>query len=881
MTKAMLTGLLGAMLLAWVAVLPAAAAEPKAPQTYVVLVGISEFADKQIQSRPHAEDDVKALYDLFTDTHYLGVDGDHVRLLLGKEDADRKSQPATKDNILKALEWLKEAKQDDTVLFAYVGQGSSLGDRGDRRCYFASDSTLKDRSKDAVASSQVAEIFDKIKSQKVCALIDINFKGFTAKDTVPEATLGTPPYKEFVGDDGTEEHNSLPGRVVFLATNGLVTSLDLEKHGVFTQAILDAVTKGAADKDGYEPDGVVTIDELNAYLDKQMPELLKQYGKTKEEKNQAHWVLPLPQRSTEHATPHFVFVRNPEVAPKVEDALAKLDKLASDKKISAELAEEGHNLLAQMPRLESQRELRKTYQKLVAEKITPEAFTTSRKAILDSTKLDRVTAKKFATKVLEASQMLHDHYVKKVEQHELVAWAIRGLYRKIEEKVPTDVAERLTKIKELSDDELVALLTDVRQRLGKREDLDKHKDVDISLEKMTSHLDPYTTYADPELAKKMRETIQGEFKGVGIQIRKDTVSDMLQVVTPIKNSPAHKAGIYAGDLITTVTRTTDDDGKDLIMPEVISTKGMPIDQAVKKIKGKEGTKVKLTIQREGASVPLDYELVRSRVTVESVLGSKRKQEGDWDFYVDPENKIGYIRLTEFQRNSYKDMKEVMDKLNKAGLKGFILDLRFNPGGLLDVARDISDLFIDDGLIVTIRPRVGREYQMYGKSSGSLLDFPMVCLVNGQSASGSEIVSACLQDHKRALIVGERSYGKGSVQNIQDFDPGNSEPDDDKGELKFTTATFWRPSNKNLNKSSTSGKDEDEWGVRPDKGWLVELSRKERDDLYEHQRNAETIPRPDKPLVEEKTDFKDVQLDKALDYLRGQIKTAAATPKKAG
>src|SRR5262249_17849399 len=153
-----------------------------------------------------------------------------------------------------------------------------------------------------------------------------------------------------------------------------------------------------------------------------------------------------------------------------------------------------------------QRELRKAYQKLVAEKITPEAFASSRKAILDNTKLDRATAKKFATKVLEASQMLHDHYVKKVEQPELVAWAIRGLYRKLEEKVPTDVTERLSKIKELNDDELVALLADVRQRLGKREDLDKHKDVDIALEKMTSHLDPYTTYADPELAKKLRET---------------------------------------------------------------------------------------------------------------------------------------------------------------------------------------------------------------------------------------------------------------------------------------------------------------------------------------------------------------------------------------
>ena len=159
--------------------------------------------------------------------------------------------------------------------------------------------------------------------------------------------------------------------------------------------------------------------------------------------------------------------------------------------------------------------------------------------------------------------------------------------------------------------------------------------------------------------------------------------------------------------------------------------------------------------------------------------------------------------------------------------------------------------------------------MDGKSPGSELSFKMVCLVNGFSASGSEIVSACLQDHRRAIVIGERSYGKGSVQNIQPFEGG---------EIKLTTASFWRPSGKNLNKSSTGGKDEDEWGVMPDK--IVKLTSKEREDLAEAQRNAEFIQRPDKPA--KKSDFKDRQLEEALDYLRGQIKMAARVPsKKAG
>ena len=142
---------------------------------------------------------------------------------------------------------------------------------------------------------------------------------------------------------------------------------------------------------------------------------------------------------------------------------------------------------------------------------------------------------------------------------------------------------------------------------------------------------------------------------------------------------------------------------------------------------------------------------------------------------------------------------------------------------------------------------------------------MVCLINGMSASGSEIVAACLQDHERAIIMGERSYGKGSVQNIQPFEGG---------ELKLTTASFWRPNGKNLNKSSTSGKEEEEWGVSPNKGFSLKLSERERDELYEHQHNSEIIPRRDLPAKETKTEFKDLQLEMALKYLGGQLKMAA-------
>jgi carboxyl-terminal processing protease len=168
--------------------------------------------------------------------------------------------------------------------------------------------------------------------------------------------------------------------------------------------------------------------------------------------------------------------------------------------------------------------------------------------------------------------------------------------------------------------------------------------------------------------------------------------------------------------------------------------------------------------------------------------------------------------------------------------------------------------------------------MSGRKEGSQVNFPMVCLVNGGSASGSEIVSACLQDHHRAFILGERSYGKGSVQNVVDFEKDGKEV---KSQIKLTTASFWRPSGKNLNKSSTAGKDGEAWGVVPDR--VLPLTRTEREDLYEHQRNQEIIHPSGKPSIRPaKTEFKDKQLEAALEYLRGQIKLAqrGASAKKA-
>jgi C-terminal peptidase prc len=856
MVKALTRGLLGTLCLVAVASLPVRAAEVQESHPYVILIGIDNYADKQIKSRPHAEADAQALYDLLTNKDYLGIDPANVRLLLGKADEKRKSELATHDNIIKAFKWAANAHRDDPVFVGMFLQGAP---KGERACYFATDSTFKDRAKNAVAAADIEQELEKMKSQRFSAFLDVDFKGFDAgKEKVPDVNLPN-MYKEFLGKE--EEGGTKPGRIVFLANAGTRASLEGEKHGLFAQVLLKGL-EGDADKEGYEPDGLITADELIEYLDKEYPALVRKTGKTKEDKEQLHHILGGREC-------HFVLTHNPAAMPKAKERLDKLAKLAADGTISKQFAEEGQNLLGRMPKLKAYQTLREDYQKLVDGKLTTAEFTKDRTKILDGMKYSRADALTFAAKIIQASQQLRDEYVKDLNQGDLIGWAIEGLYKGIGEKAPKDIKDRLAKAKELKEEDLTKLLADVRERLGNREDLDKHKDIDIALQMMTRKLDPYTTYIDPETVERFRQDTEANFTGIGIQIRKDTNRDMLQVISPIKDSPAYKVGIKAGDVITQIKREMDSKGKPLDPPEVISTKGLRLDEAVKKILGKENTKVKLTIERKGEPKPMEFEITRGLVEVETILGARRKDDDNWDYWIDHQNKIAYVRVTTFANNTARDLYHVLQNLSKKGINGFILDLRFNPGGLLSSAVQISDMFIDDGVIVSIRPRVGKERSFSGEHDGSFLNFPMVCLVNGGSASGSEIVSACLQDHHRAIIMGERSFGKGSVQNIQNFEGGR---------LKLTTASFWRPSGKNLNKSSTSGKEDDEWGVTPDKGFTLSLSGKEREELAEHQHDLEII-RAGQGAAKEKNNYTDKQLDKALEYLREQIKLSTKAQAK--
>ena len=296
------------------------------------------------------------------------------------------------------------------------------------------------------------------------------------------------------------------------------------------------------------------------------------------------------------------------------------------------------------------------------------------------------------------------------------------------------------------------------------EDVETKNLVSGAINGMLSSLDPHSAYLTPDLYKELQMDTQGRFGGLGIEI---TVrGGILTVVSPIEDTPAAKAGVKPGDQIFKI--------------EDEFTKDMTLVDAVKKMRGPRGTKITISIKREGVPELINFTLMRDTIRVQSVR-SRNLEEG-----------YGYIRLAQFQERSDRDLQRSLEKMaaDKSGIKGVVLDLRNNPGGLLTQAVRIADLFLDSGMIVYTEGRIESQKQKYfAQKDGSWMDFPMVVLVNGGSASASEIVAGALQDHKRAVVLGTKTFGKGSVQTIL--------PLDDSSALRLTTARYFTPKGRSI------------------------------------------------------------------------------------
>ena len=407
----------------------------------------------------------------------------------------------------------------------------------------------------------------------------------------------------------------------------------------------------------------------------------------------------------------------------------------------------------------------------------------------------------------------------------------------------------------------IELFTRVLERVRKDYvDGDKvsYKDlIYAALKGMLNSLDPHSEFMDADKYNDLKNDTEGMFGGVGIVI--GVRDNFLTVVSPIEDTPAYKAGVKAGDQIIKI--------------EDEFTKDMTLVDAVKKMRGNKGTKITISVKREGIAELLNFNLVRDTIRVQSVR-SRVLEEG-----------YGYVRLAQFQERTDRDLQKSLETLSKekGGLKGLVLDLRNNPGGLLTQAVRVSDMFLDSGMIVYTEGRLESQKQKYfAHKEGTWSNFPIVVLVNGGSASASEIVAGALQDHKRAVILGTKTFGKGSVQTIL--------PLDDNSALRLTTARYFTPKGRSIQAT----------GIVPDiviENPIVipetKVEDKNRPTLREenlpgHLRNPNTKPEPSKqpeqnskpeqvpdqdnktvqPAPPQEGSENDAQLKRALELLKG-------------
>ncbi len=384
----------------------------------------------------------------------------------------------------------------------------------------------------------------------------------------------------------------------------------------------------------------------------------------------------------------------------------------------------------------------------------------------------------------------------------------------IDDTAKTEAAKKASE----SDYELYKIFADTLDQIERNyvKDVSRRELMEAAIKGALEKLDPYSNYINPDEISRFRTSVEHQFGGIGIQIGME--DGQLKVISPLLGTPAYRAGLESGDAILEI------DGK--------STEGIQIDEAVKLLKGEPDTKVTLVVRHAGSREKTTISVTREIVHVETVLGDSRKSDDTWDFMLDRDKHIGYIRITAFGRDTAAEVKEAVEALQKEGLKGLIIDLRFNPGGLLSAAIEVSDLFISEGKIVSTKGRNTPERTWEAVKDGTFEGFPMVVLVNHYSASASEIFSAALQDHKRAVVIGERTWGKGSVQNVIELEEG-------KSALKLTTAGYHRPSGKNIHRYPEA-KESDEWGVMPDKGYEVKMNGSQTAQLIEYRRRRDIL-----------------------------------------
>jgi carboxyl-terminal processing protease len=328
--------------------------------------------------------------------------------------------------------------------------------------------------------------------------------------------------------------------------------------------------------------------------------------------------------------------------------------------------------------------------------------------------------------------------------------------------------------------------------------------------------DPYTIYVPASDKTQFNKDLTGEYVGIGALV--NGADGWLNIVSPLEDSPAFKAGLLAGDRLVEVEGT--------------STQNLAMDKCVDLLMGEPGSVVHVVVERQGQKFPLA--ITRERIKTRNVKGFHRDpaDPNNWQYLIDPARKIAYVRLTQFTPDCAKELRAALDSVGaeKGDLKGLVLDLRGNPGGLLDEATRIADMFLDDGVIVSTRGRAFQEKITRAQKDGTLPNFPIALLINGQSASASEVLSGALTENNRAIAVGSRSFGKGSVQVVLELPSGKG------SELKITEQGYFLPSGRSISRKDDSAT----WGVDPTEGFYVPMTDAQTAAMLEVRRKEEII-----------------------------------------
>lgn len=368
--------------------------------------------------------------------------------------------------------------------------------------------------------------------------------------------------------------------------------------------------------------------------------------------------------------------------------------------------------------------------------------------------------------------------------------------------------------------------------------------VEAAMTGMTSELDQHSEFIPADLYSSFNDMLHQEFAGVGILVEQPEADQPVRVITPLVGSPALTAGVMPGDEILKVA------GQDVSR--------LPIREVSNRLRGPAGSEVVITVRREVEGVPQEREirLRRETISLESVVGAYRGEDNQWQFRLREHPQVAYIRITSFGDKTAGELRQVLTDLDN-DFEALILDVRANAGGLLLSAVEVCDDFLEGGRIVTIKKRGGEVDNEFDATPGTLVDpqIPMTVLIDGNSASASEIVAACLQDHGRATIVGSRSFGKGTVQNLLPLEFGRSA-------LKLTTARYYRPNGRNIHRIDNAP-EEEEWGVVPDQGFDVRISEEGYRKLVQHWQQV-SYPISSNKDVEEET--LDPQLQAAIELL---------------